>query len=191
MTRFAPDRRCMVVVRTVVCATIVGLAHAVAGHAGMPGDYQADSADIAAATLATASFQDVAAAIASGYRSTIESLGCFENPEAGGMGLHFLNESLMDDHVDIEAPEALVYELDAAGQLAGLVALEYIVPIEAWTAGDPPRLFGLDFHKHSTLPLWVLHAWVWKPNPAGTFNDWNPAVRQCPAGTPVFGVDKP
>lgn len=24
---------------------------------------------------------------------------------------------------------------------------------------------------------WLLHAWLWKPNPRGLFEEWNPAVR--------------
>ena len=97
----------------------------------------------------------------------------------------------MDDQVDITEPEALVYELDAAGEITGLVAHEYIVPEEAWTDAAPPQLFGMDFHQHPTLPLWVLHAWLWKDNPGGVFQDWNPAVRQCPDGVPIFGTDLP
>jgi hypothetical protein len=162
----------------------------------MPDDHdtgtdQVDPAEIAAASLAAAGFQDVSVAEANGYASTLETLGCFEDPEAGGMGLHWLNESLMDDQVDLAAPEALVYELDVDGEVTGLVAHEYIVPIEAWTAEDPPRLFGLDFHKHSTLPLWILHVWIWKDNPSGMFTDYNPKVRLCPQGVPIFGVDLP
>lgn len=159
------------------------------GHAG--DEAAVDPAEIAAANLATAAFQDVAAAEAAGYASTIDALGCFESAEQGGMGLHYLNDGLMDDLVDIATPEALVYELDADGEIAGLVAHEYIVPIEAWTSEDPPSLFGLDFHQHPTLPLWVMHAWIWKDNPAGMFNDWNPKVRMCPEGAPIFGVDLP
>ncbi|MGH8871533.1 MAG: hypothetical protein ACRDWS_06130 [Acidimicrobiia bacterium] len=150
-----------------------------------------DPTQIASAVLATAAFQDVAMAEAAGYASTMDSLGCFEDAEAGGMGLHYLNESLMDDAVDITTPEALVYELDANGEIAGLVAHEYIVPVEAWTAAEAPNLFEMDFHQHSVLPLWVLHAWIWKDNPSGVFEDWNPAVRLCPESVPVFGVDLP
>lgn len=150
-----------------------------------------DPAELAAANLATAAFQDVAMAEAAGYASTIDALGCFEDPAVGGMGLHYLNGDLMDDVVEATAPEALVYELDAAGEIAGLVAHEYIVPVEAWASDDPPSLFGLDFHQHPVLPLWVMHAWIWKDNPIGTFQDWNPAVRQCPDGVPIFGVDLP
>jgi hypothetical protein len=147
--------------------------------------------DRATAQLATAAFQDVEAAEAAGYASTIDVLGCFESAELGGMGLHYLNESLMDDTVDLRTPEALVYELDRTGAIAGLVAHEYIVPIEAWTATEPPQLAGVDFHQHPTLPLWVLHTWLWKDNPTGDFTDWNPAVRLCPEGVPIFGVDLP
>lgn len=155
------------------------------------GNGDPDPADVSAAALATAAFQDVSMAEAAGYGTTIDALGCFQSAELGGMGLHYLNESLMDGEVDIATPEALVYELDAAGEIVGLVAHEYIVPVEAWTDSTPPTLFGMEFHQHPVLPLWVLHTWIWKDNPAGFFNDWNPKVRLCPDGLPVFGVDLP
>ncbi len=161
-----------------------------AGEHGHGGGEEPDP-DIVAATLATAGFQDVATAEASGYGSTIDALGCFHSAEAGGMGLHYLNGDLMDDQVDVTQPEALVYELDASGEIAGLIAHEYIVPVEAWTSEEPPSLFGMDFHEHSVLPLWVLHAWLWKENPSGMFVDYNPKVRMCPEGVPIFGVDLP
>ena len=144
------------------------------------------TADRAAAMLATAGFQDVETAEAAGYASTLDGLGCFENPEQGGMGVHYLNEKLMDASVDITTPEALVYELDADGKIAGLVAHEYIVPVDAWTSTEPPSLFGMAFHQHPVLPLWVLHTWLWKDNPTGVFQDWNPATRLCPDDVPIF-----
>jgi hypothetical protein len=107
------------------------------------------------------------------------------------MGLHYIDAKLLDANVDVTKPEALVYELDAEGQITSLVAHEYIVPIDAWTSSTPPALFGQSFHRHPTLPLWVLHAWLWKDNPAGFFEDWNPAVRMCPADMPIFGIDRP
>ncbi len=148
-------------------------------------------ADRAAAQLATAGYQDVKTAEAHGWASSLDNLGCFQDAALGGMGVHYINQALMDGKVDITKPEALVYELDANGKIAGLVAHEYIVPIEAWTSPTPPSLFGVSFHRHPTLPLWVLHAWLWKDNPTGIFQDWNPAVRQCPSNVPIFGVDRP
>lgn len=146
---------------------------------------------LAQANLATAAYQDVAVAEADGWLSTLGpgegSLGCFENPDEGGMGVHYLNAGLLDHIVDIAAPEALVYELDSNANIAGLVAHEYIVPVDAWTKNSPPRLFGQRFHQHPVLPLWILHTWIWKDNPAGMFEDFNPKVRLCPDGVPVFG----
>lgn len=147
--------------------------------------------DRARAQLATAAYQDVEIAEADGWRSSLETLGCFQDPQRGGMGVHYLNEALLDDTVDRTRPEALVYELDADGEVTGLVAHEYIVPVEAWTRPSPPRLFGTAFHRHPTLPLYVLHAWLWKDNARGDLDDWNPAVRQCPPGVLVFGSDLP
>jgi hypothetical protein len=155
------------------------------------GGQEMATSDRVAAMRAAASYQDVAAAESAGYTSSIDTLGCFQNPEQGGMGVHYINQQLMDAKVDITEPEALVYELNAAGEITGLVAHEYIVPVDAWTSRRPPRLFGMDFHRHPTLPLWVLHAWLWKDNPAGIFDDWNAAVRLCPAGVPIFGTDLP
>jgi hypothetical protein len=154
-------------------------------------DPEVDTAALAEANLGTAAFQDVALAEAAGYVNTIESLGCFEDPETGGMGLHYLNESLLDDALDPGTPEALVYELDDQGEIVDLVAHEYLVPLEAWTADEPPSLFGVEFHEHPVLPFWILHTWIWKDNPLGMFTDWNPKVRPCPEGAPIFGVDLP
>jgi hypothetical protein len=153
--------------------------------------HEMSSTDRATAMLATAGFQDVATAEAGGYGSSIDTLGCFQDPTKGGMGLHYINPDLLDATLDPTKPEALVYELGLDGQPIGLVAHEYIVPIDAWTSPKPPELFGMELHRHPTLPLWVLHTWLWKDNPRGVFEDWNPAVRLCPPGVPIFGVDLP
>ena len=147
--------------------------------------------DRVVAMRATAGFQDVAVAEDAGYASSIDTLGCFQSPGQGGMGLHYIDDDLLDATLDISQPEALVYELDASGQVAGLVAHEYIVPVDAWDSKKAPELFDMPLHLHPTLPLWVLHTWLWKDNPAGVFEDWNPAVRLCPAGVPIFGTDLP
>ena len=63
------------------------------------------------------------------------------------------------------------------------------MPIDVWTSSGPPRLFGRDFHRHPLLPVWILHTWIWKDNPAGVFADFNPRVRPCPDGVPVFGEE--
>ena len=146
----------------------------------------AQQGEVQAARQATARFHKVGHAEAAGYGSTLEVLGCFQNPGVGGMGLHYLNPGLLDAEVAADAPEALVYEMRANGSLK-LVGMEYLVPAELVDPADPPTLFGHDFHPHPVLPFWILHAWVWRPNPRGMFTDWNPNVAMCPAGVPVFG----
>jgi hypothetical protein len=163
-------------------------AHDSTGHEHVPMTMR--RSDRIAAQRATAADQDVEVAEASGYASTLDTLGCFQDPQ-GGMGVHYLNDALLDDTVDLTKPEALVYELRADGSIDGLVAHEYIVPVDAWTSTGPPTLAGVPLHRHPTLPLWVLHTWLWKDNASGDFADWNPAVRPCPDGVPVFGRDRP
>ncbi len=149
------------------------------------------TAQLERAREATARYSDVALAEADGWASTLDTLGCFEDPEKGGMGVHYVAEKLMDDRLSVVEPEALVYEVDDTGEPAALVALEYIVPVEAWTSAQPPTLYGRELHRHPVLPLWVLHAWVHRDNPSGVDADFNPDVADCPAGVPVFGVDLP
>ena len=72
-------------------------------------------------------------------------------------------------------PELLVCEPQRNGRLP-LVAVEFIVPFTAWTAPEPPSVHGLSFHRNEVFRLWVIHAWIGKNNPAGTFTDWNPEV---------------
>jgi hypothetical protein len=175
----------------VLAATVAATAaHAddSAGHDHLPTTMR--RSDRIAAQRATAGDQDVEVAESAGYASTLDTLGCFEDPQ-GGMGVHYVNDALMDGTVDVRTPEALVYELRADGSVAGLVAHEYIVPVDAWTSSRPPTLVGVPLHRHPTLPLWVLHTWLWKENPSGDFADWNPAVRPCPDGVPIFGRDRP
>jgi hypothetical protein len=197
----APRLRRAAGVLALVPAALALAACGIGPSAAADGDAGADASEhhahgsgtdaVSAAMLATAAYQDVEVAEAAGYASSLQTLGCFQNPEAGGMGVHYIDESVLDAEVDVGHPEALVYELDANREIVGLVAHEYIVPVEAWTSKRPPRLFGMAFHRHPVLPLWVLHVWLWKDNPGGLYADWNPAVRQCPAGVPVFGRDLP
>ena len=135
---------------------------------------------------ATASYHNVAVAESAGYGRFVDVNGvaCIDMPGMGGMGVHYVNGSLVGDgHVDALTPEAAVYEPDRAGRLH-LVAVEYVVIQEAWAAnhGHPPALFGREFdftpspNRYGLPPFYSLHAWIWKHNPAGTFAMWNPRV---------------
>jgi hypothetical protein len=134
-------------------------------------------ADLAEVRRATVRYHDVSAAESDGYG---EFLDCFDSP-AGGMGQHYVDLSSLDGSVDPLRPEAMVYEIGANGRLK-LVAVEYIVPNAAPPAGQTtaPSLLGEEFHLNTGLNVWVLHAWIWKGNPSGVFEDFNPNVRSCP-----------
>ena len=131
---------------------------------------------------ATERFQDIRAAIAAGY---VQFQGCVSGQEEGAMGVHYVNLTLFDGQVDVERPEALVYEPKRNGRLE-LVAVEYITPAQAWQAshevGVQPDLMGHLFHfangpnRYGPDAFYELHVWAWKDNPRGVFADWNPTV---------------
>lgn len=122
---------------------------------------------------ATSKFQQFEAAAPAGWGQPV--LDCMVNPGVGAMGQHYINVDVMNELAPEEyAPELLVYEPQKNGRMR-LVAVEWAVPIDAW-GSEPPALHGIEFHQNTNLGLWVLHAWIWKNNPAGMFADWNPNV---------------
>ncbi len=148
-------------------------------------------AAIAEARRATAAFHDFDAATAAGYGPApvvdLQGLTCIDNPGTGAMGVHFVNGALLTTALDPRRPQALVYEPMPGGTMR-LVGVEYIVFQDAWQAefpGTVPKLYGRHFHlvpagnRYGLPPFYALHLWLWQPNPAGMFADWNPAVR-CP-----------
>lgn len=151
----------------------------------------ASPSDLQAARSATARYHSVGQAVDAGYgpfpagvplHECIESLN-----DTGGMGIHYVNGALLDTTLDAGAPEVLVYAPDAGGKLK-LVALEYVVFKEPWTAlhgATKPQLFGVEFggldapNRYEIPSFYALHAWIWNSNPSGVFADFNPEIA-CP-----------
>jgi hypothetical protein len=131
-----------------------------------------DRNDLATLRRVTAPFRNFDVALREGYSAQITP--CMTDPQ-GGMGYHYGKPAQIDANVHLKRPEVLLYEPDSTGALQ-LVGVEYIVPVSAWTKTEPPRLFGRDFHVIPAFQVWALHVWVWKANPRGTFEDWNPNV---------------
>jgi hypothetical protein len=140
--------------------------------------------DAALARQGTAQFHDSTLATGSSdwFKVTdVNGISCIDSP-AGGMGIHYVNGArLIDSEVIASQPEAVIYEPQKDGSLS-LVAVEYIVLKDAWTEVDPPRLFGTDFelveagNRYGLPDFYELHAWIWRNNPNGMNNDWNPNV---------------
>jgi hypothetical protein len=125
---------------------------------------------------ATAAFTDLAAAKAAGY--TVQYPAGCAYADAGAQGVHWLNESLVDHHVNLLTPELLMYEPQPDGSMV-LVGVDYVIPFDAWKSPQPPRLLGVPMMRNEGLRVWALHIWAQRENPSGLFAPWNPTV-QCP-----------
>ena len=134
---------------------------------------------LADARAATARFHRFEVARAAGYTFLFMDM-CMSDASGanrGAMGYHYVNTALLDATLDVNAPEAVLYEPGPHGQLR-LVGVEYVIPGSAWTSPEPPELLGRQLTLNA-FGLWALHAWIWKDNPSGIFADWNPKV-SCP-----------
>jgi len=143
--------------------------------------YAGGKDDLARVRSATEKFRKIEAVEAAGYSLVPDLDHCFDNPGVGGMGFHYINTAGLDITLDPLKPEAIVYAPDKNGKLQ-MAAVEYIVPAGPWDeAGNthPPELHGQQFHLNEQLGVYVLHAWIWKNNPSGVYEDWNPNV-SCP-----------
>jgi len=134
-----------------------------------------DERAVAGVRQATDKFHDLGLVGAAQYSPLLD---CFDLPGVGGMGQHYADTSRFDATIEANRPEALVYEVDQ--NRLQLVAVEYIVPWSSWVSSDPPRLFDHDFTSVTSLQIWALHAWIWRPNPLGMFANYNPRVSLCP-----------
>jgi hypothetical protein len=137
---------------------------------------------LAGVRQATERFHDVSAAGPAGYGLFYR---CTDNEGLrAGMGQHFADVTkVLDPAINALDPEVLVYEPKPGGGYR-LVAVEYVVFQESWNAihPHPPQLFGRTFtavpagNRYGLPDFYELHAWIWKGNPRGTFDDWNPTV---------------
>ena len=146
--------------------------------------------ELAQVRRVTARFHDVDAALEAGYElgwlngsGTRIITACVFHPTAGAMGYHYFNARLMADlTTDPLEPEVLVYAPGDDGRLK-LAAVEWIVRgpnSNPPGVSSPPSVLGMTMHiLVPAVGFYLMHAWVWKPNPAGVFADWNPEV-DCP-----------
>jgi hypothetical protein len=146
-----------VLVAMLFATGVVLLALASAGASGQ--------ADLAPLRHATARYHELGAAAASGR---VDLHACVDH-----MGQHYADQSTFSDGVlDPLDPEAMVYADDGKGHLR-LVAVE-------WVSTTPGEVMGMPLHFNDAFRVWVLHAWIWSPNPDGMFADMNPRVGDCP-----------
>ncbi len=132
---------------------------------------------IARARAATARFHDFNVAEKAGYTIQFPT-GCAELPGVGAQAFHYMNGGLVDNVIDLEKPELLMYEPQRDGSLQ-LVGLDFVVPRPEGTLDNQPApLLGMEFAPIvvQSVSVWALHIWAWRPNTLGVFTPWNPAV---------------
>ncbi len=139
---------------------------------------QGDQSDLVQTVRdATKQYIDISNAIADEYAPLF---GCVSGSDHGAMGIHYVKKSLLNGTIDVNHPQALIYEPSSNGQMK-LVGVEYIADQATWLKSNsgPPVLDGqvfllVDYPNRFTIPAFFeLHVWAWRDNPQGSFVDWN------------------
>jgi hypothetical protein len=124
---------------------------------------------------ATVAFKSLDAAVAAGYQRNVTQ--CIAHPTLGGMGYHHTNDALLDDKLDLDHPEILVYGKTSTGEYR-LNGVEFYVPFSAHPrTSAPPEIMGHQLTPFDPGKFWYLLVWVWTDNPSGMFADWDPDVK--------------
>jgi hypothetical protein len=156
---------------------------AIAGFAAAGGG----QSSLAEVRDATAKYHDIAVARALHNEVELAQVPpfgegtCIANLDGpGAMGIHLLLQDRVDSALVPSEPEALLYEKRNDGSYK-LTGVEYVV-----AGGPQPTLYGQPFvptnlarFGNPAATVWTLHAWIWKPNPSGILEPWNPRV-SCP-----------
>ena len=157
------------------------LATATSPHQATPTKKSEASGLVKVVRESTERFRDVSVAEAEGY---VLQFGCVTGADAGAMGLHYVNASIVGDgELDATRPEIVIYEPMPDGRLR-LIGADYLVVAEAWHAKhtETPQLMGQLLHLFESpnrfgLPaFYTLHVWAWKENPTGMFVNWHSKV---------------
>ncbi|HUP18852.1 MAG TPA: hypothetical protein VM778_02740 [Gemmatimonadota bacterium] len=182
---------------------------------------QTDEPTFDAMRAATEKYADAEAALADGYipdptGMCVDATMVGLAEEVGGMGIHYFRpdrfqitamEPRVDGtgtHTDFLQPGILLYEPQADGSLV-LVGIENLVFEEAWQAGHegPPVLHGQEWERmandpetemdeaHGFTPHYDQHVWLFRENPAGALQPFNPAVtcEHAGHGDPGMGAE--
>jgi hypothetical protein len=155
-------KRSTIVVIAMMLTAITGLATAATAAASGSHDVRQDQ--FAALRQATARYHDLGVTERSG-RTDLQL--CVDH-----MGQHYADQRAFSDGIlDPLDPEAMVYADDGRGHLR-LVAVE-------WVSTTPGTVMGKALHLNPALGVFVLHAWIWSPNPDGILADMNPRIGTC------------
>lgn len=179
-------------VRTLALA-LTASATLVLPPAGSGPDTGRAEADRALTYRVTAPYQNHDTAVRAGY---VPDTYCVVDRagSGGALGYPHFNHAY-DNSLDPAKPTALFYEDDAKGglHLVGVQWLVYDRDQDLTTDDDRPHMFGVPFKgpNRGNFPgqpvHYALHLWLWKKNPEGLHETYNPAVT-CRPGTTRSGL---
>ncbi|MFC9292912.1 hypothetical protein ACFTWH_05895 [Streptomyces sp. NPDC057011] len=171
-----------------VLTTAASLALAPAATPASHDDPGRAAADRALTYRATARYQQHDNAVRDGY---VPDKYCVaDRAGSGALGYPHFNHAY-DNSLDPAKPAALFYEDDGHGgkRLVGVQWLVYDRDQNLATDDDRPALLGVPFTgprpgNFRGQPIhYALHLWLWKKNPRGEFETFNPAVKCLPGTT--------
>ena len=127
----------------------------------------------------TARFNSIQQATKAGY---VPFYICAEQPGVGTMGQHYVNFDLVGDPTDRPA-QAGGARLRAAGQRHVQARRPRVGPGRPARSTTAPTVLGKDMlyrpapNRYGIEPgFYERHYWLYKTNPLGAFEDWNPNV---------------
>lgn len=137
--------------------------------------YRADiKKAVATMRRVTARYHDIQAAIDDGF---VLLHPCEVRPGEGPVGIVYVHfDRLLDGVANPASPDALVYEPAQESGREKLVGVEFAIPYAMWTDAEPPSFYGHEFQGEDEFGVYGLHAWVWRENPNGMFEEANPRV---------------
>jgi hypothetical protein len=124
---------------------------------------------IVALRRATARYHNLDLALEDGF---VFLHACESGPGEGPVGDVYVNFERLDETIDPDKPEALIYRPLDTGRLE-LVGVELAVPD---VGQEPPQFLGATFQPEPEFGVFGLHAWIWLDNPDGLFAEFNPRV---------------
>lgn len=178
----------LALVSTAAPTTASAAGPSAAGPSASGADTGRAGAERAIVYRATAPYQQHANAVKAGY---VPDKYCIvDRAGTGGLGYPHFRHSY-DNSVDPAKPAALFYEDDRFGgkRLVGVQWVVYDRDQDMATDEDRPSMFGQKFtgphrgHFRGQPIHYAMHMWLWKENPKGAFQTYNPDVSCLPGTT--------
>ena len=158
-------KKVFVVVTAAVLTLLIGAAVALGQEEVTVDDVRTEFANVTQADVEAMGYVEETPCI-DASELPAAALGQLNIPATAGMGVHFINEALIDTTLDPLEPEAIQF-----GPNGEIWNVEYLTPPQE----EPLEILGQQLSFVEEVDLDALHLWV-VDNPNGQFADFNPDV---------------